>query len=508
MFGNYAVNDDWLFVRQVEAFNKGLWSINAQIDPSFIAQGFIGLIWSKLFGTSFISLQVLTLLVTLVGIYGVFLILKHLKVPSKITYFSCFLLFFNPLIFSAAFSFMTDNYFLTSTIFSIYFFLKFLDSNNERDLILGSMFILLSILVRQIGIFTGVVYVIVLILKRKSALIPLLFTFAGTLIVFLYPRYGTSSPFLAFDAPIVLKRIKLLMLSPLYFVIFMMPLFLALPKPKNTLFFFSLLMLAAVIFYKFDFFPVGNVLYLENLHVKSNFRTNLSLFDNAFFKLVFAGLLGISTSYYFSRNKVLAKTNVQTIFLFLLGLFNFLILFVSSDLYDRYLIPSFITFFILFIHFYKDSIKLRKLSYIGMAMLFIISIFLQWEFSQRTKLEWKQAAEIGERFNIYSEISLNGTYTHHILAEKKEDYTGLQELRSYNKSCYVQSYTEDSKFSDYIENLQDALGLSNPKPFSYNKKELPRAKKNKDRFLNNESYLSFIYYPLGKKAYVASWCDF
>ena len=63
-FGEFVVNDDWIFVRQIEAFLQGAFKINALVDPTFIAQGVSGFLWSKVFGLSFFSLRMLTLVFT------------------------------------------------------------------------------------------------------------------------------------------------------------------------------------------------------------------------------------------------------------------------------------------------------------------------------------------------------------------------------------------------------------------------------------------------------------
>ncbi|KKS14242.1 MAG: hypothetical protein UU72_C0051G0011, partial [candidate division WWE3 bacterium GW2011_GWB1_41_6] len=142
MFGNFPVNDDWVFVRQVEAFSKGIFTLSAELDPSFISQGFLGLFWGQLFGYSFASLKVLTFIVTLVGLLFFVKILKLFKVPRNYLVVSGLLFLFNPLIFASAFTFMTDNYFLTFTLISVYFYLKyFMADRSMRYAVLGSLFV-------------------------------------------------------------------------------------------------------------------------------------------------------------------------------------------------------------------------------------------------------------------------------------------------------------------------------------------------------------------------------
>ena len=233
MIGNYPVNDDWIFVRQVEAFNNGMLKLSAELDPSFLAQGFLGYLWSKLFGTSFISFQILTILVTLLGLWFLIKILKELKVDKKLLIITSLIYIFNPIVFNSIFSFMTDNYFLTFMLGAIYFLLNKLD---KKNILFGSIFILLASLTRQIGIFIGFSFIMAefygLFVEKKeksiknvdnSILFVVLAVVLGIIIPIIWPDYGSNRMLILPEQ--VMGRLKQWFLSIYYFPLFMFPLF-------------------------------------------------------------------------------------------------------------------------------------------------------------------------------------------------------------------------------------------------------------------------------------------
>ncbi len=272
----------------------------------------------------------------------------------------------------------------------------------------------------------------------------------------------------------------------------------------------------------FDFFPVGNVFYLEELYTKSDFRSNFSIFDNVFFKIPFAALLGyvyanfITKVFLTAKNikpKVLIKKplNKELLFLAINAIVYLLILLVSSDFYDRYLIPSFIFVFLIFLNKYKDNIKITKNSVICLILFIFISFSLELEFSNSTKLKYAQAEKLQKTTGYVSQISLNDTYLNYAISKDSNDYTGLIERKSFEYKCYIQQYTldGDSILLKQAQNLEDYVHrqiVSNPKPYKSNKKQIPRIKNHLDELVYNQEYFSPIYNLVGKHAYVGSWC--
>ncbi|KKS21191.1 MAG: hypothetical protein UU80_C0033G0002 [candidate division WWE3 bacterium GW2011_GWA1_41_8] len=544
MFGNFPVNDDWVFVRQVEAFSKGIFTLSAELDPSFISQGFLGLFWGQLFGYSFASLKVLTFIVTLVGLLFFVKILKLFKVPRNYLVVSGLLFLFNPLIFASAFTFMTDNYFLTFTLISVYFYLKyFMADRSMRYAVLGSLFVVFAALTRQIGILIGISFISAILpesvrnVKKRSAgknLIPVVITLSAVILTLavtvLWPRFGSNRMFILTEQ--FTQRLTQMLLSVHYVPVFLSPLLLGLMSPQVKALIrskFKLILitvLTGALFYYlyfFDIFPVGNVLYIEMLYTKSNFRSSFSLFDNTFFKVFLSVVLALALSKMLMNVKIkfdrktikshIGKISAPDVFLISLNTLNILILLFSSDYYDRYLIPIFAIFSIIYVKNNVEKIKLTKLAIAATVLIMFISVTLQWEYYARYTIMWKQAQAVSRDTGLVSQVNFNDTYIHYTVSKTEGDYTGLVERRlSFEEKCFVQEYNvdSDSKILKNALKLEKFVGnkvLEKKKPYGAKKKNyVSRVSNNLDNLMYNEQYPSILYDLVGKDAYVGSWC--
>ena len=531
MFGNYPVNDDWVFLWQVKAFASGIFKINTELDPSFVAQGFLGLLWSKIFGLDYINLQILTFLISIGTAFVVYKTL--LLLGSRKTYAAAgaLTLLFNPIFFASSFTFMTDNYLLFFLSVATYFFVRYFSSKTHKDLILGSFFGMLAAATRQNGILIFLPFLILSIVsfrKEKWAtqamrlLIPALFIILSIAVAFLWPRFGTNKRFL--EPENLAGRLQILLYAPQYFLIFLSPVFIGIKGQLKGIWRKSLAVIitasAALYLFRTDLFPMGNMLYIEELYAKSDFRSNFSLFDNIFAKLFFAIIWGLGFTkvlFYiiikFKNRLQLNSLRRQELFLLISFALNLIILSVSSDMYDRYLMPSFL--FLLLFAFGRlgAGYSLNKICvYLAITLLAVISIVLQWDFSARNTLMWKQLEELRQKTGMSTQIDFNDTYINHIAVRESGDFTGLESRRgSFDPLCFIQDYTLDSssEFSKKVESLGRVISsktLENPKPIGVRKKTLPRIKNNLDNLLFNEEYSTLLYGLVGKKTYVGSFC--
>ena len=523
MFGNYPVNDDWAFFWQVKFFSQGITTISAIVDPTFLSQGFLGLLWSSLFGLNYLSLQILTFLISLATCFFTYKILLKLGIRKVFAFASALMLLVNPLFFSSAFTFMTDNYFLFFLAVSSYFFISYLqDRSNLKLLLLSCLFTFFLTATRQIGILLFLPYALALLgpsfknpRKKftKELILLVIFVLISILTMFLWPKFGTPKRFL--DTKYIFDRLQMFLLIPQYFVIFLAPVFIGIKTHstsiKKTLGTLLITSICGYILYKSDFFPLGNILYIEELYAKSDFRSNFSLFDNVITKLLLAILWGYSFSkvllHLISKlpKKFLPiKINDTDVFLISAFLINLAILTVSTDMYDRYLLPSF--FFLLLFVFSKvkeSNFACTKSVYFYIFLLAIISFALQWEFSKKNNLMWQQVEKLRTETNLSKSIEFSDTYINHISVLESQDFTGLEpRKKSYDPVCFIQDYTVDSssKVVSLLENL------TNPKPSNVRKKTMPRIKNNLDKLMYNEEYSSIIYGAVSKKAYVGTFC--
>ena len=529
--GNFPINDDWIFYRQVEAFSSGQFRINSLIDPSFISQGIVALFWSRIFGLSFYSLRLLSILFTLVFAFFTYRNLEMLKIKEHLARVIILLLLFNPIIFNSSMTFMTEIYFLAFVSISIFFFLKYFQKYSRFSLVIASIFSGFALLTRQTGIVLFVSFILVLFLnsiqnkkyKFLSLGINVVAFLTFLLIYFTWPtaELGISSKIII--PSIFISRIGLFFCIPIYFVFFSLPLMLSV-KDKFVLKTRLLTILATLpisfFIYKYDIFPIGNLFYVEGLLSKTGFRTNFSLYDNVLFKVVLSFFISfalaklISIVYAYSTNGIGFLKRLTSVYLFLVLCFlGFLITsLLGNDFYDRYLITAFYFFIILLCLFVNSRYKLNaKKLYVITALFIFFSFSLQYEFFNVTREKWAQAFKLQEITGLKTGIKVNNEYL-------RFNYTNKESFRNNKNSkpvgveykCFVQDYTMETNsgflmFLQKVDNLM-MTHIKNPKIYDYKKENLPNIKKNISKLIINKEVKSPIYNLVGKKEFVGSWC--
>jgi len=525
---NFPVNDDWIFFRQVEAFTQGNYTISAILDPSFIAQGLSGQLWSKLFGLSFVSLRFLTLAMLLLAMWGVYNLLKDFNASKLVIVVTLLTIGLNPLIINSALSFMTEIYFLTPFIWALYFFNKWISQNNSKFLLYGSLFTGISILVRQVGVVLVIAVVLlfaykyirtkVMLSRNEIAAfaIPLIIS---VIVVAIWPRHLDGGSVGGFTNITSIRLFDMVYSLP-YFGFFLAPLLafnVSLTK-KTKLAIFLLSIPIAVALYKVDIFAPGSVFYVEGFHIKSNFRANFSLFDNVFFKIFLAYFVAFFTLLFIESLRRAFKSMISQdqSFLFLLtflGMFG--VLLFGNDYYDRYLLPAIIAMIFLVVRFLPSAkMQIPKLAIGSIFLIGLMSVILQIDYMQKTSLMWDQAIKLQEETGLVNGILVDDVYAKYSNAKKQNDYTGLINTMpsSSERFCFVQKYTLDteSRVLGVSQGTDDLLNNSfdNPKIYESNKKKgIPKIKSHLDELKYNQEYFSPLYNLVGKKAYVGSWCN-
>jgi len=160
--GNFPLNDDWAYAKSVwHLVETGQLKMENWPAMTLVAQIYWGALFSWIFGLSFDSLRISTLVSSYVGIYLLFLLVHQMSQSKKLAWFCILILLFNPMYFCLSFTFMTDVYFATFTAITLLFFIRFLQNGKWIDWSLGITFSLVAILCRQFGLFLPMAFCVV-----------------------------------------------------------------------------------------------------------------------------------------------------------------------------------------------------------------------------------------------------------------------------------------------------------------------------------------------------------
>ena len=165
--GAFMVNDDWSFVRSLEALRQGRliatgWGPEgAPGGPSLIVHLLWGWLFSFLFGSSMTSLRASVLTMGALASMSLFVLLRSLKTPVWLALLSTLTLILNPLFLSQSFSFMTDVTFTGLAASALLALHLGMEKGRLSWLCGGLLLIAASILTRQIGIVLGIAFVAV-----------------------------------------------------------------------------------------------------------------------------------------------------------------------------------------------------------------------------------------------------------------------------------------------------------------------------------------------------------
>lgn len=168
-FYNFPLNDDWVYAMDVNNFlNTGNITLFKYTSANYVFQLLSAALFTTIFGFSYANLRIFTMIFSIIGIVGMYLLLKQLKFNSILSFFGALFLLLNPIYYNLSHTFMTDVPFLVLIIYSILFYLKGIDNNNDKFLLLGSIFSVMSFLVRQYGILIVLAVILYFKIYRKS----------------------------------------------------------------------------------------------------------------------------------------------------------------------------------------------------------------------------------------------------------------------------------------------------------------------------------------------------
>ena len=164
--GNFPIIDDELFQPSV----KYLLETGHYRPPESTMPFFTNLLWGSLFGlpagASFTALRISTLCASLLGLFGLYTLVRDLGQPRWVRWVVTLTFAVNPAFYALSYSFMTDLLFAAICIWAAVFFARSLKSGSDFEIVLGALLALAATLSRQIGLAIPLAFGIALVLKR------------------------------------------------------------------------------------------------------------------------------------------------------------------------------------------------------------------------------------------------------------------------------------------------------------------------------------------------------
>jgi hypothetical protein len=189
--GDFPLNDDWAASRSVKQLvEHGVYQPTGWMAMTLIIHVFWGALFCIPHGFSFMAVRISTLVLSLVGVLGVYVLIRQLDRPRWLAMFCALTLCFNPVYFSLSNTFMTDVPFTAWEILACLFFVRYLQMEKNFDLCIAATLAIVALLIRQLGLAIPMAFGVAFLFKKGfkkhswiRAALPAILT-AGTLIAF------------------------------------------------------------------------------------------------------------------------------------------------------------------------------------------------------------------------------------------------------------------------------------------------------------------------------------
>ena len=525
--GNYPVNDDWDFMLHVKYFSEGKYVKNSLIDASFILQGLLGLFWSNIFGLSFDSLRLLTIIFFIIFLIGFNKILVLFNLNNKVKLISNAALLINPYTISSSLSFMTEIYFLSFMIWSLFFFFKYIENQNKTNFYLAVILASSSILIRQFGILLLVTFALYFaFIEKKLKNKNLVVIAAGLVIPFsinlLFPIVGTNfnssfekltSLFGGFKE--VIYEIAYTPLYLTYLSLTFAPFILSIKTNTQIkkLGYLIIIPLSYLIFIT-DIFNLRNVFHAECFYCESNFKNSLNAVDNVIFKGLLSILISflIIKSFYIIKFKNFSKKDFNDKYIFTtltLIILTYCAILVSESFYDRYFLNIEVILIILLAYVFQNQIKINLTTLIISVTLFIYILFLNIEFHNSIKIKFDQTLMLNQKTGFKSAISTHGSISRYLISKDVNPEELDSVLANGKVKCYVIRNVKGGESFDIFFNSRflNNKYLRNPTfKHANNFTEIPKIERFQNNIIYSKEYFSPIYNIFDKKVYIISFC--
>jgi hypothetical protein len=165
--GNFPLNDDWSFALTVNyLLQHGEYRPTGWASMPLITNALWGSLFCLPAGFSFNALRGSTLVAALIGIGGMYWLIRELRLPRWLAIVAALTLGFNPLYYLLANTFMTDVLYTALQILAAAFFARHLRSAAHADLIIGTALALAATLSRQLALAVPLAFAVSLVLTH------------------------------------------------------------------------------------------------------------------------------------------------------------------------------------------------------------------------------------------------------------------------------------------------------------------------------------------------------
>jgi 4-amino-4-deoxy-L-arabinose transferase-like glycosyltransferase len=172
---DFPLNDDWIYAKVVQHLvDTGQYRSNPYSDPTFILQAYWGAAFVKLFGFSFDTLRLSTLLLGLIAAWATCWCAAEAALSRRWSFLCGLVLLVNPLFVNASYTFMTDVPFIAALAISTAGFLRALRTDRVRWVWYANLAAVAAFFIRQFGVLVPVAFAPALLmlpwpLVRKKA---------------------------------------------------------------------------------------------------------------------------------------------------------------------------------------------------------------------------------------------------------------------------------------------------------------------------------------------------
>ncbi len=166
--GNFSLDDDWVYAAAVKhLISTGHFRLPWS-SVTLVTEALYGAAFCKIFGFSFATLRCAILALGLVGILAFYETLTMLGAEALLAFLASLCLMFTPYFLNLSFTFMTDGFFCSCVLLSLWLFLRSQQNGSRRDLVIGTIIAVIATLTRQLGLFIPLAWGIVKMLERPK----------------------------------------------------------------------------------------------------------------------------------------------------------------------------------------------------------------------------------------------------------------------------------------------------------------------------------------------------